>query len=123
MKRLVSAGILLTLVLVSYLFSLHYITKSCDEAKNLVYACEKEYADGDAQTAATALRDYWDGKEKLLSFFVNHNHIDDIELELAALTLYSKTDREILFYEHIETLKILLHQIEEETRPNTHSIF
>ena len=54
---------------------------------------------------------------------MNHDLIDDIELEISSLLLYSKTKEEILFYEHIETLKMLLHQVKEDTRVNVHSIF
>ena len=54
---------------------------------------------------------------------MNHNRIDDIELEISSLLLYSETEDEILFYEHIETLKMLLHQVKEDTRISVHSIF
>ena len=61
-------------------------------------------------------------KEKALSFFMNHDRIDDIELEISSLQLYSETKDEILFYEHIETLKMHLHQVYEDTRIIVHSI-
>lgn len=123
MKRLIAAGILLAAVIAAYACSFMYITKTCDETKEIILRCEKAYSEGEAYKYAEELNDLWDEKEKALSFFMNHDRIDDIELEISSLLLYSKTKEEILFYEHIETLKMLLHQVKEDTRISVHSIF
>lgn len=123
MKRLIAAGILLAAVMAAYISSLMYITKTCDETKELILRCEEAYSEGEAYKYAEELSSLWDEKEKALSFFMNHNRIDDIELEISSLLLYSETEDEILFYEHIETLKMLLHQVKEDTRISVHSIF
>ena len=123
MKRLIAAGILLAAVITAYISSLLYITKTCDETKELIPRCEDAYNKGEAHKYAVKLSNLWDEKEKALSFFMNHNRIDDIELEISSLLLYSETEDEILFYEHIETLKMLLHQVKEDTRISGHSIF
>ncbi len=123
MKRLIAAGILLAAVIAAYVSGFMYITKTCDETKELVLRCEEAYNGGEAYKHAEELNNLWDEKEKALSFFINHDRIDDIELEISSLLLYSKTKDEILFYEHIETLKMLLHQVKEDTRISVHSIF
>lgn len=123
MKRLIAAGILLAAVIAAYVSGFMYITKTCDETKELVLRCEEAYNGGEAYKHAEELNNLWDEKEKALSFFINHDRIDDIELEISSLLLYSKTEDEILFYEHIETLKMLLHQVKEDTKISVHSIF
>ena len=123
MKRLIAAGILLAAVMAAYISSLMYITKTCDKTKELILRCEEAYSEGEAYKYAEELSSLWDEKEKALSFFMNHNRIDDIELEISSLLLYSETEDEILFYEHIETLKMLLHQVKEDTRISVHNIF
>lgn len=123
MKRLIAAGILLAAVIAAYVSGFMYITKTCNETKELVLRCEEAYNGGEAYKHAEELNNLWDEKEKALSFFINHDRIDDIELEISSLLLYSKTKEEILFYEHIETLKMLLHQVKEDTRISVHSIF
>lgn len=123
MKRLISAGILLAAVITAYVLSLIYITKTCDETKEIILRCEEAYNDGNAYKYAEELSNLWDEKENTLSFFMNHDRIDDIELEISSLLLYSKTSKEILFYEHIEMLKMLLHQVKEDTKISIHSIF
>ncbi len=123
MKRLIAAGILLAAVITAYISSFAYITQTCDETKELILRCEDAYNKGEAHEYAVKLNNLWDEKENTLSFFMNHNRIDDIELEISTLLLYSETKDEILFYEHIETLKMLLHQVKEDTRISVHSIF
>lgn len=124
MKRLIPAAILLIAVIVSYVLSFRYVTVTCDKAEKLVLQCEEEYKNGgDACAVAKELIDMWDEKEKILSFFVNHDRIDEIELELSSLSVFCKSDGDVLFYDHIESLKMLLHQVKEDTRISTHSIF
>lgn len=123
MKRLIAAGILLAAVITAYISSFIYISKTCDETKELILRCEEAYNNGNAHEYAVKLNNLWDEKEKALSFFMNHDRIDDIELEISSLQLYSETENEIFFYEHIETLKMLLHQVKEDTRISVHSIF
>ncbi len=124
MKRLIPAGILLILIILAYFSSQSYIMDTCNDARELVEICEKDYRDGkDAYQAAEKIEHLWEDNEKPLSFFVNHDRIDDIELELSSLLLYSRSDEEELFYEHIERLKMLLHQLKEDTKINAHSVF
>ncbi len=124
MKRLISAGLLFVFVVTAYVSSYFYIIKTCDEAIELVKLCEENYKDGkNAYETAEKIDEVWVQKEKTLSFFVNHDRIDEVELELSSLLLYSRTEDEILFYENIETLKMLLSQIKEDSMINAHAIF
>ena len=124
MKRLIIAALLFVLVIATYLSSLYYITNSCDEAKNLletsvlVYKTQKT-----AENEAQNLKKYWDKKEKLLSVFVNHDRIDDIEKAISLLNVYAKTKDNQLFYEYADNVKVLIHQIIEDTKFSMHSIF
>lgn len=124
MKRLISAGILFAFVVAAYVSSFIYIKKTCNETIELVRLCEENYKDGkNAYETAEKIDEIWVDKEQTLSFFVNHDRIDEVELELSSLLLYSRTDNEILFYEHIERLKMLLFQIKEDSMINAHAIF
>lgn len=124
MKRLIPAAILLAIVAGIYLYSLQYVTDTCDEAKLLVTRCENEYRNqGEPETAADELLSLWSDNEGMLSLFVNHGEIDDFEYELASLSVFAKSDEEIMFYESIARLRALLHQIREDTVFGAHSIF
>lgn len=124
MKRLIIAGVLFILVITVYISSVIYITNSCDKAYELLDKSISSYNKNDtAKSEAKELRDYWDKKEKLLSVFVNHDRIDDIEKAISLLNVYAKKEKDPLFYEHADTVKILLHQIIEDTKITMHSIF
>lgn len=124
MKRLIPASILLIFVATIYLISLNYINNSCKEADKLLKSSVTDFqTSGTAYENTKKLNDFWDEKEKFLSFFVNHNHIDEIELAISALCVYSKDKNNILYLEYADKVKVLLHQILEETKVSTHSIF
>lgn len=124
MKRLIPAAILLCLVVLTYILSLKYITKSCDETNILLQKTISEYEKNKtAEKSSKDVKDFWQKEEKILSFFVNHDHIDDVEQAISSLTIYAKEKDNILFYEYADTIRILLHQIKEETKITTHSIF
>ncbi len=124
MKRLYVAGTLLILVITTYVVSLNYIKLSCDKANTLLDTSLKTYEQQKTSERETKeLIDFWSKKEKILSAFVNHDRIDDIEKAISLLNLYSKSPNNQLFYEYADTTKVLLHQIMEDTKITTHSIF
>lgn len=124
MKRLIPAAILFAIVIVSYFGSLNYINNVCGKAEKQVAECEIEYRNGgNAEEKVADLKKLWDEKEGALSFFVNHGEIDEVELELSSLSVFVKEKEDAMFYDHIESLKTLLHQIKEDTSLSTHSIF
>ncbi|MBO5210561.1 MAG: DUF4363 family protein [Clostridia bacterium] len=124
MKRLIPAVIITVIIIGAFLGSYLYINNVCDTAYEGVESCLKEYEEhGTAKADATWLKNYWSDKEKILSFFVNHAIIDEIELAVSNIELHSKFKNNYMFYEACDTVKILLHQIIEDTKPTTHSIF
>lgn len=124
MKRLIIAAILLALVIATYLTSLFYITDSCNTAKSMVQNSIKVYSEKEtAEKEAKDTQNYWDKKEPLLSIFVNHDRIDDIETAISLMNVYAKIPKNELFYEYADNVKVLIHQILEDTKITMHSIF
>lgn len=124
MKRIIPAVIILILILTAFFGSYFYVNDVCKTAYEGVEGCLKEYEEhGTAKADSAWLRNYWDEKEKILSFFVNHELIDKVELSISNLELHSKFSNNYMFYEACDTVKILLHQIMEDTKLTTHSVF
>lgn len=124
MKRLILAGFILVIVVAIYLFSLFYITSSCNKASLLLENSTKAYkTNHTASNETQKLQNYWDKREKTLSIFVNHDQIDEIEKAISLLNIYSQDRNNILFFEYSDNVKILLHQILEDTKLTMHSIF
>ena len=124
MKRIIPAVIITLIIIASFLGSYFYVNKVCNNAFIEVENSLEEYKNnGTAKVNSEKLKKYWEDNEKILSFFVNHELIDKIELAISNLSLHSKFKNNYMFYESCDTVKILLHQILEDTKPTTHSIF
>ena len=123
MKRLIAAAVLGVILLVTYFTSYFYITNTCKKTKELLNECRIAYDQkNNAEAKAKEINDYWNKKEPILSIFSSHSKIDDIEEALYCLKIYSKTDEKEIFYEYQGTVKILIHQLLEDTKPGVHSI-
>ena len=124
MKRLIPASILFVLVIVTYIASLSYITKSCNTTINMLDDTIKTYKEEkNAEDNAKNLKKYWEKEEKILSLFINHNHIDEVEQSISSLNVYAKEKDNVIFYEYADKIRVLLHQIIEDTKLSAHSIF
>lgn len=123
MKRLIAATILFIFVVVSYLTGYAFINSTYKTANNLLEECISVYeTDNNAYNAAKNLKNFWEEKEGLLSVFANHSSIDEIELAISSMLVYSNTKDNEIFYEYSSTVKTLLHQLLEDSKPNMHSI-
>lgn len=123
MKRLIAAAVLLVFVITVYVTGYIYITKTCETAKDMLNDCINLYKDNtDAEESAKKLEKFWNEKEGTLSIFANHEHIDDIELAISSIVIYSNTKNNKIFYDYSSTAKTLLHQLIEESKPSMHSI-
>ncbi len=123
MKRLIAAAVLTAVLLTLYLTSYFYITDTCEKTKELLTECNNAYENGEnAGEKAEKLNEFWGEKEPMLCVFASHNKIDEIEEAIYCLTIYSKTDEKEIFYEYHGTVKILIHQLLEDTKPGVHSI-
>lgn len=123
MKRLIAATILFIFVVASYLTGYAFINSTYKTANNLLEECISVYeTDNNAYNAAKNLKNFWEEKEGLLSVFANHSSIDEIELAISSMLVYSNTKDNEIFYEYSSTVKTLLHQLLEDSKPNMHSI-
>lgn len=124
MKRLIAAAILLVFVVSVYMLGYFYTNNACDDARVILNNCVEKYINGnEAKKDAEELKDFWHKKEGILSIFANHEEIDKIELAINSLVVHSDTKDNKMFYEYSSTIKTLLHQLEEISKPTLHSIF
>ena len=124
MKRLIAAGILAVFVITAYIVSYSYIDKTCQKTNKMLNECITAYQENkNSKEKAENLKDFWKKREKGLSLFSNHQSIDDIELAIELLTVYSTSSQKELFFECSGKVETLIHQLKEDAVPGTHSIF
>lgn len=124
MKRLIAAAVLTIVIGILYFSGFFIIDNACKNADIMLNECINAYnSEKNAEKKAENLEDYWAEKEKILSVFANHSDIDKIEMAIGILKVYSKTNEKEMFNEYHQTVKILIHQLKEDTVPAVHSIF
>jgi hypothetical protein len=123
MRRLIAAGILLICVIVVNCFSTRQIVSTCSQANALTeQAQEEKSGDRDPYNTLFSLHELWQKESTYLALFVNHEWINQAQIEIDALWYGSSSLQKESFTEHVNTLKILLSQIEENAKFNTKSI-
>lgn len=123
MKRVIAAIILIVIVASSYFLGDYYIKDSCKTANRLLNDCVTAYKNNQGvEKTAEELEDFWSKKESILSIFTNHNSIDEIELAINSLVIYSTTTEKEIFYEYSGRVKTLIHQLLEDNSISIHSI-
>lgn len=123
MKRLIPAFILLIIVVLVYYLGYSYTLSTCNKADELLNNCNNIYQnDNNAYKSAKKLEEFWSKREGKLSVFANHSDIDQIELAISSLVVYSDSPDNKIFYEYLSTVKTLLHQLKEDSKPSMHSI-
>jgi len=123
MKRLIAAAVLFAVVLTAYFTGYFYIKNVCKEAEALLEECVAEYnANENALKSTEKLKRYWDKKEKMLSVFSSHSSIDEIEVAIYSLQEHSNSSDTSMFNEYTVRVKILIHQLLEDTVPTVHSV-
>lgn len=123
MKRLIAAAIIAAIVAVIHFTGNIYIKnviKECNVQLETIVADYKR--DISPKENAEKLRKYWGEKEDFLSVFARHDNIDEIELAIDTLAVYSETKDSEIFYEYSGTVKCLLHQLYEDNSFSMHSI-
>ncbi len=123
MKRLIAAVVLTVFVGVAHFGGNIYIKNVIQDCRDLVEECIEEYKnDASPKEKADELQEYWGKNEDYLSIFARHDNIDEIELAIDTLAVYSKTKDSEIFYEYSGTVKTLLHQLYEDNSFSMHSI-
>ena len=123
MKRLIAAAVIAAIVAVIHFTGNIYIKnviKECNVQLETIVADYKK--DISPKENAEKLRKYWGENEDFLSIFARHDNIDEIELAIDTLAVYSDTKDSEIFYEYSGTVKTLLHQLYEDNSFSMHSI-
>ncbi len=123
MKRLIAAAVLAAIVAAVHFTGNIYIKKVIKESNKQLETIVADYKkDISPKASAEKLKNYWSHNEDYLSIFARHDNIDEIELAIDTLAVYSETKDSEIFYEYSGTVKTLLHQLYEDNSFSMHSI-
>ena len=123
MRRLLAVGVLSICILIFNIYSTNIIRDTCSEISSLADRAEDEAkADKENYDMLSAIHDRWEKSVIPLSFFVNHLTLKEAQTEIDTLLYGSDTMEDTLLIEHLHNLKILLSEIEKQTKISLESI-
>ncbi|NLK28355.1 MAG: DUF4363 family protein [Clostridiales bacterium] len=126
MKNVVVSFILLFIMIIGITFSLRYLNRVSDDLGKLNDEIEQYITDNNWNEAYKSSLEYtekWRNYSKIIKLFIDHQEIDNIEMELWKLPQYIKemTKDESLACVHV--LKFLVNHISDLEKVNFQNIF
>ena len=125
MKRLIAAAIIAVLLFSVCLTDYFYVKNSYNTLTENIDKCIAEIEQNDISNArfhAEKLEEEWKNRECILSIFINHSIIDEIDTAIIQLTPYIDTGNYDLFITQCAVIDLKLTQMREDSTVNLHSI-
>jgi len=125
MKNIVASFIIFFALLISIIFSISYLNKTCITLENLDTKLENYIESSsweDAYGTSLKLMEDWDKYSKVISVFVNHAEIDNINSELWKLTQYVKCKNSDESLASVHIIKFYLRHITNMEKVNIQNI-
>ncbi|MFL0246519.1 DUF4363 family protein [Candidatus Clostridium stratigraminis] len=126
MRNVAISVVIFIIMILAMTISLSYLNKITNNLENLNMQIETYINDrnwDEANKAATDFSEKWDKYTNIIKLFVNHQELDNIEIELSKLTQFvrEKTPDESLA--NVHTLDFLLNHITNLEKINLQNIF
>lgn len=126
MKNVLTSLIIFIFLVISILFSINYVKKTCTNYKKRTDYIEniiKNDSWNEAYTVSTSFLDDWKKESKIISIFIDHDHIDKTHVETLKLTQYIKYKDKSNALASIHAIKFLMEDIIEFENINIQNIF
>lgn len=125
MKNIIATATIFIALLTGIFISLNYLNTSCKSLEKSVDVLEKQVNDDKWDEAYKASLDFMKKYKKhsdVISMFVNHQEIDNLNNELWKLTQYTKAKNKDESQASIHVIKFLLEHITEMEKVNFQNI-
>jgi hypothetical protein len=126
MKNVVIALLIMIIMVISITFSLNYLNNTTDDLRGLNDEIEQYINDNNWDEAYKASIEYtqkWSDYSKTLKLFIDHQEMDQIEIELWKLPQYIKEQTKDDSLATVHVLKFLVDHISEIEKVNIQNIF
>lgn len=126
MKRLIAVGIILVLLIGVCIMHHFFITDSLNALEEYAQKYEDNQKNDNLEQLTKISNDLceeWEKRRILLSFFVNHTMIEEIDESVENLHSYTDTESYDLSYAECNTLKKRLEKMEKDTGVHIESVF
>lgn len=126
MKNVIISFVIFIIILIAMAFSISYLNKVSSNLQNLNDEIEQCITDNKWDKAYSISMDYtkkWEKSTKIIKLFVNHQELDNIEMELNKLPQYLKENTKDESLASVHVLKFLVSHISNIEKVNIQNIF
>ena len=126
MKSVISAVVIFIFIVVTGLFSTIYVDNVTKEMLQIVYKNEKYFSNlkwKDAEDVILKLEEYWANKRSVLSVFINHTNLSEVDIAVAKLKNATKMRENTDFFYETDNLVLALLSINEQQKISIENIF
>lgn len=126
MKNVILSFAIFIIILIAMTFSISYLNKVSSNLQKLNDKIEQSITDNKWDEAYKESIDYtqkWEKYSKVIKLFVNHQEIDNIEIELWKLPQYIKEHTKDESLASVHVLKFLVSHISNLEKVNIQNIF
>lgn len=126
MKNVIASIIIFIGLIIGMLFCVNYIEKTCDNYSKQIYSLEILLINDAWEDAYKLSNDIfydWLEDRQTMSIFINHNHTDDVQVELLKLTQFTKSKDKSNALSSVHVLKFLIDDIVDFQKLSIQNIF
>ena len=126
MKSVISAVVIFIFIVVTGLFSTIYVDNVTKEMLQIVYKNEKYFSNlkwKDAENEILKLEKYWAKKRRVLSVFINHINLMEVDITVSKLKNATKMHENADFFYESDNLVLILLNINEQQKISVENIF
>ena len=126
MKAVYASIILFSVLIISIIFSIGYLNKTCDELSNIDINMENAIKNDSwekAETFSKRFTNKWEKTSNEISVYVNHKEMDNINVELWKLTQYVKCQNKDESLASVHTIIFFIDHIKNMEKVNIQNIF
>lgn len=113
MKRLIAAGIILVLVLITSTLGIWMISSTADEVEKRIERIQK-YTFSDTGKMAEEFFYFWEEKRELMAVFVNHEEIDEIGRLAAKMVSAERAENSTDLFEAANEILFIVRGLRED---------
>ncbi|WP_032122257.1 DUF4363 family protein [Clostridium amazonitimonense] len=125
MKNIIISFSLFTIMVLTMIFSINYLNKSCASLRDTCDKLEDSISNEDWDISYEASLKFLDDiqkNSKLISIFIDHQELDNISNELYKLTQYIKGEIKEESLASLHVIKFYLNHVQELQKINVQNI-
>ena len=126
MKSVISAVVIFIFIVVTGLVSTIYVDNATKEMLQIVYKNENYFSKSkwkEAENEILKLEKYWAEKRRVLSVFINHINLMEVDITVSKLKNATKMHENTDFFYESDNLELILLNINEQQKISIENIF